>query len=227
MSTLAEMTSLRQTEKKTFLVCEINPSAFPICPSRQYNEPVAILGSLKSHQQSNGPPGTARGSLIWTPVPTQWVVSHSLFSFSFRRGWGGWYVQHGRWVMSTAPHANGACADAPRCFWKSPRDNVFCHTRVLLGEKANSFHKREVQAMLVNYQQKIWVLLSDCDTGKGKKKKVRDRPWQLVCKWWLQPSCHSRTVKWITLKVRESLAHLSNSSSPKPICLPVTVALGD
>ena len=48
------------------LTHQLDPSA---CHSRQYNEAVARLGSLKKHQQSNGPPGTARGSLIWPRGP--------------------------------------------------------------------------------------------------------------------------------------------------------------
>lgn len=75
---------------------------------------------------------------------------------------------------------------------------------------------REAQALLVNYQHKVrkWY------TSQARGTVRRD-----CMQMPFMHSCHSISVKWITLKAREK--HLSNSSSPKPICLAVTVAFGD
>lgn len=144
-------------------------------------------------------------------------------------------VQHGRWVMPAGPSVtcHHACASVLKRH----------HTRFHTHTQTNSFNdilttyvarreskfitKREVQAMLVNHQQKVQKCYFQLVT-QGKTKGSEGLFLMNLCKCSLQPYCHSRSAKWITLKVREKcLVRLSNSSSPKPICLPVTVALGD
>lgn len=50
---------LNETEKRPSPLRLTHQLFLSACHSRQYNEPVAILGSLKNHQQSNGPLGAA------------------------------------------------------------------------------------------------------------------------------------------------------------------------
>lgn len=89
--------------------------------------------------------------------------------------------------MGPSVTCNHACADAPRLhrkrFLKAPRDHIFCQC-----EKANSLHKREVQAMLVSYQQKV----QECYFQKVTLEKDSEGlSMMTVCKCSLQPSCHS------------------------------------
>lgn len=175
--------------------------------SRQYNEPLARLGSLKNHQQSNGPPGTARGSLIWTPVPTQWVVSLPL-SLSGRVK----YVQHGRWVMPTGASVtcNHACANAPglhciRFYTRSEStfsvNNMLTTQHVARWESKFIASKRSSSDAGKSSAESTRVLLSVSDTGN--KKGSEGLFLMTLCKCSLQPSCHSKSAKWITLKARE------------------------
>lgn len=214
------------------LTHQLFPSA---CHSRQHNEPVARLGSLKNHQQSNGPPGTARGSLIWTPVPTQWVVSLPPLSPAFspslsRGGWNmcnmvvGWC----RWGHQSHTTMHVQMHHRTR-FYTCTLTTLFLNdiltTRHVARWESKFITKREVAGK--SSAESTRVLLSVSDTGK-EKRGARGLFLTALCKCSLQPSCHSRSAKWITLKVREKcLVRLSNSSSPKPICLPVTAALGD
>lgn len=86
--------SMSWTEKKSpllsFLVCQINPSAFPICLSlRAAQWACSQTGVIKKTSTKQRTSRDCQGSLIWTPVPTQWVVSLP-FSFSSSLLRGGW-----------------------------------------------------------------------------------------------------------------------------------------
>lgn len=53
----------RRALSSLFWYVRLTHQPFPsACHSWQHNEPVARLGSLKKHQQSSGPPGTARAA---------------------------------------------------------------------------------------------------------------------------------------------------------------------
>lgn len=132
---------------------------------------------------------------------------------------GGWC----RWGPSVT--RNHACPHTESRFLI----NDILTTQCVAWWESKMFAKREVRAMLVNHPQKVQECYFQLATLGGKKRRRSEGLFlTTLCKCLLQPSCHSRSAKWITLKVREKcLARLSNSSSPKPICLPVTVVLGD
>lgn len=156
----------------SFLLCQINPSAFPICLSLKAVQWGCSQTRVikKTHQQSNGPSGTAGGggTLIWTPTPTLWVVSlpsPSFYSpppFYEKPIWLGWGGQSLIFIH--------ACTRTP---WPIFNARVLAsHHVAMWGSKFIT--KREVRAMLVNHQQKIQQCYFQLATLEKKNIKVSE-----------------------------------------------------
>lgn len=170
----------------SFLLCQINPSAFPICLSLKAVQWGCSQTRVikKTHQQSNGPSGTAGGHPNLDPHtnPLGGLPPLSLFLLSTS------FLREADLVGGQSLIFIHACTRTP---WPIFNARVLAsHHVAMWGSKFIT--KREVQAMLVNHQQKVQQCYFQLATlgGKKKTKKTKNHKSEWGTLWQLHANVH-------------------------------------
>lgn len=219
-----------------FLECQINPSAFPICLSLKISQWArSQTGVIKKPSTKQRISRDCQGQPNLDPrTNPMGGLPPSLPLALFQGGWNMCNMVGGWWRWGHQSHATMHVQMHPDSI-----AHVFIHTTFFFGqwhiynptccEVRKQIHSEKRSSGTTHKSSaKKYKRATFCCWHREKNKRRKGLFLRTLCKCTLQPSCHSRSAKWIILKVREKcLVPLSNCSSPKPICLPVTVALGD